>query len=115
MAAAPSSSSAKDTTSTRLVAVYSSPDGGKTFAHPLAPLPSSAATPLSTATKTQYMASLRQSIPKLQDEINEFLTDKMEQDKKAAGTHESDGAKANHEAKAEHDYGEEAADEAEEG
>ncbi|KAL8935016.1 MAG: hypothetical protein Q9216_005625 [Gyalolechia sp. 2 TL-2023] len=72
---APSTSS-KPTT---LTATYTSPTASQSFTHPL---PSSATT--STAQKTEYLSTLRQSVTKLQDEVNAFLTEKMDEDKALA-------------------------------
>lgn len=61
-----------------LTATYSSPNTSQTFSHPLPQANTS-----STAEKTTYLAALRTSVTKLQDEVNVFLTAKMEEDKKA--------------------------------
>ncbi|KAL8934830.1 MAG: hypothetical protein Q9211_005022 [Gyalolechia sp. 1 TL-2023] len=60
-------------------ATYTSPSSSRSFTHPL---PSSTTT--STAQKTEYLSTLRQSVTKLQDEVNAFLTEKMEVDKALA-------------------------------
>ncbi|KAL8772401.1 MAG: hypothetical protein Q9209_002352 [Squamulea sp. 1 TL-2023] len=65
--------------STTLTATYTSPSTSKTFVHPL---PSSTTTSLPE--KTQYLSTLRQSVTRLQDEVNAFLTEKMEEDKALA-------------------------------
>lgn len=57
----------------------------------------------STAEKTEYLSNLRQSVTKLQDEINTFLTEKMEEDKALAA---KAGLKVD-EKKEEERYGEE--------
>ncbi|RMJ23152.1 hypothetical protein PHISP_05967, partial [Aspergillus sp. HF37] len=49
---------------------------------------------------TAYLAQLGQSTRKLQDDINAFLTERMDEDKKSAEVSES-------EAKEEENYGEE--------
>lgn len=59
-----------------LKADYRSPSSSKNFLHTL---PTSS-TP-STAAKTQHLSALRKSITQLQDEVNTFLTSKMEEDK----------------------------------
>ncbi|KAL8728470.1 MAG: hypothetical protein Q9166_005368 [cf. Caloplaca sp. 2 TL-2023] len=64
---------------TTLTATYTSPNTSRTFTHPL---PSSS--PASLAEKTQYLSTLRQSMTLLQDRINGFLTEKMEEDKALA-------------------------------
>ncbi|KAI4100716.1 MAG: hypothetical protein LQ339_005394 [Xanthoria mediterranea] len=65
--------------STTLTATYTSPTTIQTFTHPL---PSSSTTSL--AQKTAYLSNLRQSMTKLQDEVNASLTKKMEEDKALA-------------------------------
>lgn len=62
-----------------LKADYAAPNSSKEFRHPL---PSSRVS--NTKEKTQYLSSLRESVVKLQDEINVFLTSKMEEDKVSA-------------------------------
>ncbi|KAI4185884.1 MAG: hypothetical protein L6R41_003856 [Letrouitia leprolyta] len=83
---------------TTLTATYTSPSLSQSFTHPL---PSSMTT--STAEKTEYLSNLRQSVTKLQDEINTFLTEKMEEDKALAA---KAGLKVD-EKKEEERYGEE--------
>ena len=61
---------------TILKADYVSPNSSKTFIHAL---PTSSAT--STAEKTQYLSALRKSVVQLQEDINTFLTSKMDEDK----------------------------------
>lgn len=65
-------------------------------------LPACAQTP-STEERTAYLASLHASIGKMQDEVNAFLTQKMEEDKMSAGN----AAQTADEAKEEENYGEE--------
>ncbi|KAL8779960.1 MAG: hypothetical protein Q9213_006685 [Squamulea squamosa] len=90
--------------STTLAATYTSPSTSKTFTHPL---PSSTTTSL--AEKTQYLSTLRQSMTQLQDEVNAFLTDKMEKDKALAA---KAGVKDKVDEKKEEDfYGEEGVEE----
>lgn len=84
-----------------LKADYSSPSASRTFEQPL---PANSIE--STADKSRYLATLGSSIVKLQAEINEFLTAKMEEDK--AHTPES-GKRL--EEKAEENYGEEMVEE----
>ncbi|KAL8762433.1 MAG: hypothetical protein Q9184_001561 [Pyrenodesmia sp. 2 TL-2023] len=83
---------------TTLSASYTSPSTSKNFTHPL---PSSSTK--STAEKTQYLSSLRKSVTQLQEEINTFLTEKMEEDKTLAA---KAGVKID-EKKEEDNYGEE--------
>lgn len=62
-----------------LAASYSAPNCSKTFEHPLP------ATDTSSAEgKSKYLSTLRGSVTKLQDQINTFLTGKMEEDKALA-------------------------------
>lgn len=92
-------------TPSSLQASYTSPSATQAFTHTL---PSAIAT--STEEKTHYLSSLRQSVVKLQDEINEFLTGKMEEDKEMAAR--AGGTTAAIDDKAEEDaYGEERGDE----
>ena len=64
---------------TALQADYASPDVTKAFTHPLP-----AASNASTEEKTNYLSALRKSVVKLQEEVNGFLTTKMEEDKASA-------------------------------
>lgn len=64
-----------------LHAVYTAPDTQpKSITHEF---PS---TDGSLASKTAHLAALQSLVPKLQDEINVYLTERMEEDKKAQGT-----------------------------
>ncbi|RAH71743.1 uncharacterized protein BO66DRAFT_390594 [Aspergillus aculeatinus CBS 121060] len=103
------------TTTTKLQAIYTAPhQQSQTFTQPIAaPLPAAAAAtsstdPAHTQTKIAYLAELRKQVPALQNEINIFLTEKMEEDKRAA-----DGQLSEKEAKEEANYGEEVVDEEE--
>lgn len=91
-------------TGNHLHAVYTSPQPStqtQTFQHELSPAP----VPSDTSSKVAYLGELRQLVPTLQDEINVFLTERMEEDKKAA---EAQGRKeSGKEAKEEENYGEE--------
>lgn len=85
-----------------IAASYSSPEPSlaRTFQHNLA-------TPLSreqhsVADKKAYLAELRGLVTLVQAEVNVFLTERMEEDKKAAGTKD-----AELDAKEEQNYGEE--------
>ncbi|KAL8913017.1 MAG: hypothetical protein Q9171_002085 [Xanthocarpia ochracea] len=66
-------------TSTTLAATYTSPNTSRKFTHPL---PSPIAS--SVAQKTQFLSTLRDSMTQLQDDVNGFLTAKMEEDKALA-------------------------------
>lgn len=86
---------------TSLKATYNAPTATKSFSYTL----SSSASVSSTKEKTQYLSSLRTSVGQLQDDINEFLTGKMEEDKAlAAGSGKKIDDKAEEE-----NYGEEVA------
>lgn len=85
-----------------LNADYAAPALIKEFRHPL---PSSSVS--NTEEKTQYLSTLRDSVVKLQDEINIFLTSKMEEDKVSA----IDAGKRINEKTEEENYGEEQVDE----
>ena len=83
---------------TALQADYASPNVTKSFTHPL-PVASNA----SMEEKTNYLSTLRKSVVTLQEEVNGFLTTKMEEDKAlAAGA----GMKIDDKAE-EENYGEE--------
>jgi len=86
-----------------LSAEYISSTGQKTFTSPL--LSATAAT-RSTADKTAYLSDLRAKVTQLQQDINTFLTAKMEEDRaadEAAGVAKTNAA----EDKEEDMYGEE--------
>lgn len=84
-----------------LKAKYTAPDEAKSFAYQLPP-----ASTRSTEEKTAYLSALRKSVTKMQDDINVFLTNKMEQDKASASMA---GSKVD-ERKEEETYGEENVD-----
>ena len=85
-----------------LQAEYHCCDDSASFAEGIAPLP-----PIhSPEAKTKYISSLRASVTKLQDEVNGFLTRKMEAEK--AGPDKN--VKRVDEEKAEQNYGEEIMD-----
>ena len=83
---------------TSLKADYASLTTTETFTHPLP-----AASDTSTKEKTNYLSALRKSVVKLQEDINGFLTTKMEEDKALAA---SSGMKVDDKAE-EENYGEE--------
>jgi pullulanase/glycogen debranching enzyme len=66
-------------TSAYLTASYASPSGSHTFSHTL---PTASAS--NVIEKTAYLSTLRSKSADLQSEINAFLTQKMEDDVKAA-------------------------------
>jgi hypothetical protein len=85
-----------------LQATYTSPTGAETFSHPIAsPIPPAPPSttftdPAYTKSKTAYLAELRASTKKLQEDINVFLTEKMEEDRArtAAGQASVNGTSA---------------------
>lgn len=85
------------------------PPTSHTFSHTIA-LPASTASPQEEVkAKSAYLAELKGLVTKLQDEINVFLTERMEEDKRAA---EAQGRKdSEREAKEEENYGEEVVEE----
>ncbi|KAF2432119.1 hypothetical protein EJ08DRAFT_163432 [Tothia fuscella] len=85
-----------------LVASYSAPCSDSTEFHQ--PLPTCSKDP-STEERTASLAALREAITNTQDQINDFLTKKMEEDNAKAGVAAVDDAKA------EEAYGEEDAEE----
>lgn len=101
-----------------LRAVYTSPQPSipsQTFQHQLSSPPvntsntSSSSSPETVKAKVAYLSELRQLVPKLQDEINVFMTERMEEDKKSA---EAQGSRQlEKEAKEEENYGEEVVEE----
>lgn len=80
-----------------LQAVYTAPDTTKVFTHEI---PAASSTD-SFAAKQSHLTTLQSLVPKLQEEINVFLTERMEEDKKAQG------AISEKEAREEENYGEE--------
>ena len=91
------------TQSAVLTAEYANEVHHQKFEHQLGSIPLS----LSTEDKSAYFASLHTSITKLQEEINAFLTAKMEEDK-AQALNEN---KSINDKQEEENYGEEVVDE----
>lgn len=87
---------------TILKAEYKAPTGSKAFTHNL---PSAVVS--STIERSAYLSTLRSLVVQTQEEVNAFLTAKMEEDKAVASVA---GVKAD-EKKAEENYGEEVAEE----
>lgn len=87
-------------TSANLTASYVSPTGTHEFSHTL-PSPSAN----NVTEKTAYLSALRSKSAELQSEINAFLTQKMEEDVKAAEGRPSKRSKK--EEREEEMYGEE--------
>lgn len=78
----------------------------RTFHHPVSSLlrATTSSGEETTGTKTAYLAELKGVVTEMQGEINLFLTERMEEDKKALAVLGS----AEQEAKEEANYGEEA-------
>ncbi|KAH0543905.1 hypothetical protein FGG08_001806 [Glutinoglossum americanum] len=98
----------------RVTTRYRSPNAEKLFDYELRGSRDKSKDQLSAVGKTAYLASLRSSVAKLQEEINTFLTQKMDEDKAATAT----GIVGNGKGKAvlddereEENYGEEAVNE----
>jgi hypothetical protein len=89
-------------TLTALTAEYSAPGSSKPFSHAL---PS--CTTESTKEKSAYLSALRASVVRLQDEVNVFLTSRMEEDKALAFL----AGRKGDDRKEEQNYGEELVDE----
>ena len=87
----------------KLTATYSSPESAeKLLTKELPQLPQEP----STEQRTEYLAALRSSTTQMQKDVNEFLTQKMEEDKASGGVQ----AGKTKEDKEEENYGEEAED-----
>ena len=85
-----------------LTADYSSDTGQKQFKHDIGAVSEAS----STKDRVEYLAKLRSSVTKLQDEVNVFLTKKMDEDKALDGKNKSLDDK-----KEEENYGEEVVEE----
>ncbi|KAE8360562.1 Gon7 family-domain-containing protein [Aspergillus caelatus] len=98
------------TQSNPLRAVYSAPQSTQTFEYSIAsPLPSTDSSPENVPIKVAYLSELRKLVPNLQNDINVFLTERMEEDKKLA---EAQGRQiSEQERKEEENYGEEVVEE----
>lgn len=92
-----------------LKAAYRSAADSKDFEQSIPAPRHEGAKSLDTEAKSKYLAELRASSKKLQDEINKYLTEKMEEDKKAQGQADVTGTSRPDELEEEH-YGEEAGD-----
>ncbi|ETI28719.1 hypothetical protein G647_01170 [Cladophialophora carrionii CBS 160.54] len=98
--------------SASLSATYDSPSGHRDFAYTVSTPPVQSDGSIDTKAKTTYLSELRASTRRLQEDINKFLTEKMEEDKKAAGQDGPSGAsrqKSKDELE-EENYGEETAE-----
>ncbi len=76
--------------SARLSAVYETPSGLKDFAHTIPTPQVKNEGSVETEAKSKYLSELRASTKNLQEDINKFLTEKMEEDKKAASQNSLD-------------------------
>ncbi|KIV80107.1 hypothetical protein PV11_07629 [Exophiala sideris] len=81
-----------DESSSVLRATYQSPTGSKDFQHVISAPHNGATKSLDVQAKTKYLSDLRASSKKLQEDINKFLTEKMEEDKRAQGQVNTIGA-----------------------
>ncbi|KAF2723990.1 hypothetical protein K431DRAFT_282256 [Polychaeton citri CBS 116435] len=84
---------------------YESPSGSKTIQSTLPNLPHDKQQ-LGVKEKTEFLSTLRQNVRTLQAEVNELLTQKMEEDK-ATEAGKTGGKRRKDEEKAEEMYGEE--------
>lgn len=98
-------STSPDTNQTALTASYKSPSDTKQFRYAIDPAGDNQP---DTNSKTHYLSQLRASTKNLQDDVNEFLTQKMDEDKKA-GLETTVKSKTKEELE-EENYGEEVAD-----
>lgn len=98
-------SAPSDTNQTSLAASYKSPSGAKQFCYAIDP---AAGNQLDTNSKKQYLSQLRASTKNLQNDVNDFLTQKMDEDKKT-GLETTVKSKTKEELE-EENYGEEVAD-----
>ena len=78
-------------TSANLSATYDSPSGHKDFLHSIPAPQIKGDGSIDVQQKTNYLSELRVSSKKLQEDINKFLTEKMEEDKKTAIQHGQNG------------------------
>ena len=90
--------------SNHIAVEYTSPTSTQTFSSPLSATPTSQS---SVQEKSQYLADLRANVSQMQDDINSFLTKKMDEDKAAQEGQSS----AKDEEREEQMYGEENVDE----
>ena len=75
-------SKAADDSTMLLKATYDSPSGHKDFANAISAPQSKNDGTANIQAKTKYLSELRASSKNLQEDINKFLTTKMEEDKK---------------------------------
>jgi hypothetical protein len=99
--------------SSNISATYNSPAGQSDFAHSIPAPQSKDDGSIPVEAKSKYLSDLRTASKKLQEDINKFLTQKMEEDKKAAGQGLQNGVskKKTQDELEEENYGEENVDE----
>lgn len=98
----------------QLTAIYRSSNGTKEFKRSVQEPTTSSDLVTSKEEKTAYLSALRSSVTALQDEVNVYLTQKMEEDKAAEKGGDTGRSQENgviDEAKEEELYGEELAEE----
>ncbi|OAP59715.1 hypothetical protein AYL99_07013 [Fonsecaea erecta] len=74
-----------------LTATYDSPSGSRHFQNTISAPKHDEDGSLSVEAKKKYVSELRASSKKLQEDINKFLTEKMEEDKKQIGKDSENG------------------------
>jgi len=95
------------TSQPELTATYTSPTTNHIFT---SPLPTLSADP-STKEKTSYITDLRTKTSQLQNDINAYLTERMEEDKAQEAADGADKKSARDEQREEEMYGEEEGEE----
>ncbi|EXJ65736.1 uncharacterized protein A1O5_11264 [Cladophialophora psammophila CBS 110553] len=92
-----------------LTATYDSPSDSKIFEYTISAPQIKQDESLDIAAKTKYVSGLRASSRKLQEDINKFLTAKMEEDKERVGQEGQNGTlkQKRKDELAEENYGEE--------
>ncbi|KIX97228.1 uncharacterized protein Z520_07343 [Fonsecaea multimorphosa CBS 102226] len=84
-------SSTSNNSPAALAATYDSPSGSRNFEYSISTPEIEEDGKLSAEAKTKYVSELRASSKKLQEDINKFLTEKMEEDKKKPGQNSGNG------------------------
>lgn len=102
-------SAPSDTQQTDLAASYKSPTDTKKFHYTLDTAAIATANSPDKSLQTVYLGQLRASTKKLQDDINDFLTQRMEEDKKNTLEGSATKSKTKEELE-EENYGEEVVD-----
>ncbi|KIW72698.1 hypothetical protein PV04_00875 [Phialophora macrospora] len=99
----------KESPSASLSATYDSPSGHRDFTYTVSTPQVKNDGSVDIEAKTTYLSELRVSTRKLQEDINKFLTEKMEEDKKVAGPNGASRQESKDELE-EENYGEEDAE-----